>query len=315
MSVLDFKEIPSANAGDGKQDTFEFLTRDCLNYLGHKVLEGPDRGADGGRDVIVDERRVGVGGETVLRWLVSCKHNAHSGKSVTTDDEHDIRDRIEKYNCQGFIAFYSTLPSAGLGSKLKPEALKAEVQVFDCQKIEGKLLGLSKGIELAARYFPKSIDALKTENPRPAAIFTEDPALRCAYFGKDLLVPESHGIIVVWTRLRTDYKTEKEHFEDIYWCCKGFCDQKLADARGLEGLLDGWEDIPDVMMPIIFVKWVMSIVNVLRSGVTYSDEAFSQLKEFMLQVFPFIARHLTAKEKEKVQSLAMIPEFLGGLGY
>lgn len=66
------------------------------------------------------------------------------------------------------------------------------------------------------------------------------------------------------------------------------------------GLIDGWEDISDVMMPTVFIKWVMSIMNELRSGTLYSDEAFGELKTFLLNVYPFACRHLT--EKERVQS-------------
>lgn len=99
--------------------------------------------------------------------------------------------------------------------------------------------------------------------------------------------------------------------------CRGHCDSALAqDIRSQTNqLVDGWEDISDVMMPIIFIKWVMSILNEQRNGVVYSEEAFKSLKEFMLQVFPYVSRHLTAQETERVKSLGMIPSYLGGLDY
>lgn len=78
MPQLDFKEIPQANLANGKQDTFEMFAREFLELVGYKVLSGPDRGSDLGRDLIVLETRSGVGGETYVRWLVSCKHKAHS---------------------------------------------------------------------------------------------------------------------------------------------------------------------------------------------------------------------------------------------
>ena len=56
-------------------------------------------------------------------------------------------------------------------------------------------------------------------------------------------------------------------------------------------------------------------MNELRSGDTYSDEAYESMKEFLLQVFPYICRHLTEKEKERIKSLTEIPAYLGGLGY
>ncbi len=310
MAILNFKEIPPSNSGKGNQDTFELFARDFFSYLGYKVLEGPDRGADGGRDILLEETRVGVGGEIQLKWLVSCKHKAHSGGSVTPEDESDIRDRLEKFGCQGFIAFYSTLPSAGLSQKLKQSVLKAEVQVFDCAKIESKLLGSSSGIELTQRYFPASIDNWQTENPKPARIFSEEPELHCENCHKDLLTQDSHGIIVIWTVPRSDYEKEKERNEDIYWCCKGFCDDKLSASRRAKGLIDSWEDIPDIMIPTVYVKWIMTVMNELRSGVAYSDAAFDKLKCFLLQTYPFVARHLTTSEKERLKSLMMIPSYL-----
>jgi hypothetical protein len=57
--------------------------------------------------LIVEELRNGLGGETKINWLVSCKHYSFSGKSVSQQDELNIRDRVEACNCDGFIGFYS----------------------------------------------------------------------------------------------------------------------------------------------------------------------------------------------------------------
>ena len=106
MSILDFKEIPEAHIASGLQDTFELFARDFLKFVGYKIITDPDRGADGGVDLIVEESRTGVGGETIIRWLVSCKHKAFSGNSVNPGDDANIRDRVEANECQGFIGFY-----------------------------------------------------------------------------------------------------------------------------------------------------------------------------------------------------------------
>lgn len=174
----------------------------------------------------MEEKRAGVGGETSVKWLVSCKHKAFSGRSVTPNDEIDIRDRIEKFECGGFIGFYSTVPSSGLSEKLQSKVLKAEVQVFDREKIEKLLLGSTAGVELAKRYFPISVKKWSLENPQPSKIFSEDEdtELKCNNCGKDLLNPDSNGIIVYWHSIPASYETEKENIEEIYWCCKGHCD-------------------------------------------------------------------------------------------
>lgn len=261
------------------------FARDFFEYLGYTVLQGPDRGADGGRDILLGEKRAGVGGETSVKWLVSCKHKAFSGGSVTPNDESDIRDRIECFKCKGFIGFYSTIPSSGLAGKLLPEKLKAEVQVFDREKIEKSLLGSPDGVELAKRYFPKSIEKRLLENPQPSKIFSEDEdtELKCDNCGKNLLDPEPNGIVVYWRHIPTNYKIE-------------------------------WEDIPDVIIPTVYVMRIMAVINQLRSGVIFSDSAFENQKQFFIAVFPHVSRHLTSREKERLKSLMSIPACVGGMG-
>lgn len=313
MSAIDFKEIQEAHLGGGMQDTFELFARDFLAYLGYKIEEDPSRGADGGKDILVTERRNGVGGETTIRWLVSCKHKAHSGASVNHQDEVNIRDRVEAHHCNGFVGFYSTLASSGLSDALKGLSTKTEVQVFDREKIESYILKSPEGLHLAKRYFPKSITAWIGENPKPAKVFSTHTALNCKHCGKNLLEPKQSGIIVLWHKL--DQASGKTHYDQVYWCCKGNCDQALAYSMRDKGYIDGWEDIPDVAIPLIFARWMMTPLNELNSGDTYSPDAFEKLKEFILSVYPFVARDATQEEQERIQRLTLIPAFLGGLGY
>ena len=317
MSILDFKEIPEAHIASGLQDTFELFARDFLKFVGYKIITDPDRGADGGVDLIVEESRTGVGGETIIRWLVSCKHKAFSGNSVNPGDDANIRDRVEANECQGFIGFYSTIASSGLAGNLEGLKGKIEYQIFDREKIEDHLLHSARGLEIAERYFPKSLSAWKTENPQPAKIFAEKPRLQCKVCHKELFEQDDHGIITIWQKMSHHRVNDAKHFEHIFWVCRGRCDDVLTQymRKKDKTLIDGWEDISDVLMPTIFIKWIMTIMNELRSGDTYSDEAYESMKEFLLQVFPYICRHLTEKEKERIKSLTEIPAYLGGLGY
>ncbi|MBQ0398668.1 restriction endonuclease [Providencia rettgeri] len=318
MPVLDFKEIPEAHKATGLQDTFELFARDFLLFMGYKIITDPDRGADGGVDLIVEEKRTGVGGETIVRWLVSCKHKAHSGASVSPTDDYNISDRLVANKCQGFIGFYSTLASSGLSSILTGMNERSEFQIFDREKIERELIHSSKGLEIAERYFPISLDNWKTENPKPVKIFAEEPSLCCKVCKKELLEQEDNGVITFWERSRENYDTESKYYEYIYWACRGNCDRTIQNyirkVKGLD-LIDGWEDIEDVMIPTIFIKWIMTIMNEIRSGVIYSDDAFSDLKDFILNIYPFVCRNLTSSEKEQLKNLMMIPSYLGGMGY
>lgn len=311
MPVLDFTEMPEAHTASGEQDSFEMFARELLAHLGYRIVGNPNRGADGGKDLIAEEKRVGVGGESIIKWLVSCKHKAHSGNSVRPADESNIRDRVESNACQGFLGFYSTLPSSGLTTKIDGLKHKLEAQVFDKEIIESHLLRSSDGIEIAKRYFPVSIKKWQTENPEPIKIFSEEPQLVCAYCGKDLLKPKFSGIIVCWEKIKEDY------VEEVYWCCKGHCDKALLSAhlsRGKE-IVDGWKDIPDIIIPHMFIKWVIVTLNELKDGTRYSDAAFAKLKEFLLNIYPFVARDLTTDEEKRLGSLMQIPSHLGGLGY
>ncbi len=138
--ILDFKEIPIANSGSGEQDTFELFARDFLQAIGYKIIQHPDRGADGKKDLIVQESRIGLSGSTNVKWLVSCKHYAHTGKSVSDTDEPNILDRVATHQCDGFLGFYSTLPATSLGRILDSLKSRIETQHFDKEQIESKLL-------------------------------------------------------------------------------------------------------------------------------------------------------------------------------
>ena len=131
--ILNFKEIPEANKGGGLQDTFELFTRDFLSHLGYRIIEDPDRGADGKRDLIVEERVVGLSDEYVIRWLVSCKHYAHSGNAVKDTDEINILERLKQHGCDGFMGVYSTICSTSLAYLLILLTVSFSEQCFSYQ--------------------------------------------------------------------------------------------------------------------------------------------------------------------------------------
>ena len=272
MAILNFTEIAQPTSGPGR-DSFELFSREFLNLLGYKVLEDPDRGADGGRDLIVEEVRTGIAGETTVRWLVSCKHKAHSGGSVTPQDETDIHDRVRTHGCTGFLCLYSTVPSVGLSGKLTATERPFEVCVYDSEKIERHLLNSLNGVKLAERFFPKSIQHWQREYPTPAKIFSAQSDLHCKYCDRSLLKADSSGIVVSWTRYSEDTERPHRHTEHTYWCCKGQCDAVLESRyrQRSPGFVYAWEDIPDLKIPIVFIRWVMvPTFNELRAGETYS---------------------------------------------
>jgi hypothetical protein len=278
MPALDFTEIPPGNKSGGNQDTFEMFARDYLKVLGYEIADGPDRGQDGGRDLIAIERRRGIVGETIVRWLVSCKHKAHSGESVRTGDETNIVDRLSAHECEGFIGFYSSVPSSPLSSRLKGlknsrEGLK--IQVFDNESIENELLKSLGGQRVAERYFPVSYAEWRRENPKPVLIFDDQDSLYCENCSKDLLNPPG-GIVVLWEEYDPRNRATTKKYKDIYWCCKGYCDKVLSQKYGRERLTDGWEDIEDLVVPFVYARWFVTMLNQQREGVVYSDVFFKK---------------------------------------
>lgn len=312
MPAIDFTEIPVPTAGPGR-DRFELFARDVLDLLGFKILEGPDRGADGGRDLIVEERRTGVAGESLIRWLVSCKHKAHSGASVSPADEPDINDRLHTHGCRGFLGFYSTVPSGGLSAKLTGSAEKFDSLIYDPERIERSLLGSVDGVQLAKRYFPVSIAKWQATDRGPAKIFADPVDIACDYCGKSLLNPKPHGIVTLWHRFNHE-GVDRSRTEFIYFACKGHCDQRLRGKLHAQRMIDGWEDISDLVIPTIYIRWVMSTLNEFHENKTYTDVAFEKMKELLISLFPIICRHPSEEDAERVRSLQRLPGYLGGLG-
>ncbi len=312
MPALNFTEIATPTAGPAR-DRFELFARDTLELLGFKVVAGPDRGADGGRDLILEERRTGVAGETNVRWLVSCKHKAHSGASVNPGDESDVQDRLNAHQCTGFLGFYSTVPSGGLTGKLSGAAGKFEFQIFDPERIEHSLLRSPEGLQLAARYFPISVAKWKASDRGPAKVFAESVDLHCDYCSKSLLFPEPHGIVTLWHKYENT-EVHSHRTEYIYFSCKGHCDDRLRQPLEAQKMIDGWEDISDLVIPTIYIKWVMSSLNELHGKKEYTDEAFGKLKDLFLNLFPLLCRHPSEEDVERVKALQRLPAFLGGLG-
>jgi hypothetical protein len=223
-----------------------------------------------------------------------------------------VSDRVRRFSAAGFIAFYSTLPSAGLADNLTAFRTQGtEVQVFDARRIEELLLRHPTGLSLARRYMPISAAVWAAEHPTPAPIFHPTPALECAFCGRNLLAPEPSGIVVFWYKL--DHATGARHNAEIYACCQGTCDSRLQPSRHALGLSDGWEQIDDICIPQVFCKWLVGPLNQLRGGDSYSDGAFEALKHIILSLYPHIARHPTTAESQRVRLLKAIPPLFGGL--
>jgi hypothetical protein len=145
----------------------------------------------------------------------------------------------------------------------------------------------------------------------PAPIFHKNPELKCARCGKDLLTPKPHGVVVIWERNNEEGQRKVEH---VYWCCKGTCDRILASRIRDKDMVDGWEDIEDLAIPIVYLRWIAATLNSLGKGRSYDPKALGAERDLLIGLFPHISRSLTSKGKERIRNLMMIPGALGGLG-
>ncbi len=299
--MIDFKEIL-----DG--ETWELFARDFLTELGFFIESSPDRGPDAGKDILVSEELVGSLGRYRLRWLVSCKHHSVSGKSVNETDEQNILERIEAFEADGFIGFYSTIPSSGLGTRLlalrNNQKIK-DFRIFDHKLIENHLVRVGYST-LLMRYFPESYKVVKPLH----LIVSEYISLNCKNCGKDLLKSlynEEYGGNVAFTRKtheNFDY-TQPDYVEEVYWSCKGDCDVLLQRKYWEErGLLTRWMDISDLAIPAYFLRFILSTMNVIRGETKiYSDAAYEQLKTFIMALAQKVLRETTARERDRVREL------------
>ena len=301
--VLDFKEIPQANKGSGVQDTFELFTRDFLTFLGYRIVQDPDRGADGKKDLIVDEVIKGITSEYTVRWLVSCKHYAHSGNAVKDSDEINISDRLKQHHCNGFMGVYSTLAATSLSGMLQGQE---NYIIFDHEKIESYLLDNLDGHRIACRYFPESFKKYQLENPTPAKIFDEEAELYCEYCGKNLLLESEHGNYVLLKEEDLENGGFGKQYKDMYFACCGECDHELKSICQEKGLSDlGWESIDDICNPAIWISKIMAFLNGIQQDQDMDDVAFEKMKKLFINTYPYVARHLTQKENMRVRSLLM----------
>lgn len=301
--MIDFKELDS----NGEQ--WELFARDFLSEIGFIIESPPDRGSDLGKDMIVIENLDGILAKYPFRWLVSCKNYAVSERSVTEDDEKSLLERTKGFNCDGFMGFYSTLPSAGLNSRLMQLKTNKELQdykIFDSRLIENYLVkvGFSR---LVMRFFPNSYKTLK-----PLHLITDKYIpLECEFCGKDLLEELNKEGFQANIALARKYGDDQTLVEDIYWACSENCDKIVEqNLYKNKGLLTGWVHISDLTIPAWYMRWILTTINELHSGTCkYTDTAFKKMKMFILAVGQKVLREMTEKERARVLDLIRFQMF------
>lgn len=314
MPIIDFREIPEAQIATGKQDTFELFARDFfVDILKFKIISEPNRGADGGKDILCEEEQSGTLSENKVRWLVSCKHKAHSGRSVTPDDETNITDRVKQFNANGFIGFYSTLPSSGLNERLDALKKDCRVEIFDRGKIEDFILS-HRQYELLRRYFPNSYKnwyRIKGIH-EPSRILDKYYPLECKVCGCDLLKKacedesnQNRGNIA----FVLDPDTQK--IIDVYATCAGSCDRKMQSILASKGLYTAWDSINDLLIPTLYLRRLMALINQFAHDRSeFELPALEKYKNILIAISQYVFRQQSDNELERAKDLAELPDGL-----
>ena len=148
--MIDFKELPE----DGIK--FEQLSRELLKRSGFEV-HWTGVGQDNSRDLIIIEKAEGTLAPFKRKWLVSCKHFAHSNKSVGLSDIQNITDQCAAIDATGFLLVCSTQPTSSVIRRFEEieNQGKLILRYWDSIEIE-KRLDTPETFPLIHIFFPKS---------------------------------------------------------------------------------------------------------------------------------------------------------------
>ena len=153
--MFNFKELSDDGQG------LELLVREILFNKGFRVYWS-GKGADGGRDLLCYEERDSLFIKDSKEWLIQCKHNAVSGKSVGLSDLDDIVDSCSHHNAEGYLLVCSTYPSSKVVERLEGISSNPKNNIsatyWDAVKLE-QLLTTPELWRVAQTFFPKSTNA------------------------------------------------------------------------------------------------------------------------------------------------------------
>ena len=305
--MIDFKEIAQANNPNGKQDLFEMFARELLEAMGFKIIRGPTRGPDDRKDMIVSEKRPGTLGTTEVKFLVSCKHLAHSGKSVGNAEEPDIIGRLRNNGCKGFIGFYSTIISSSLerelhSSRENNQSDFIELSILDRAKINEWLHSSSQTKKVLKRYFPEYYKNYY-QHEIDSKIYRDKPEILCKICGENIIstldgyvVEHKEMIFLKETDEHPRYKVR-----DITFCCKGcFAEVErtfIMPMNSRSSFQLHKVELKDLTNPLHYINYLHNKIRCLHNDSNYFDEGPYRIWiKFYQAMFYFVSRFHETKQ-------------------
>lgn len=315
---IDFREIPPANRADGSQDEFELFARDLFKALGFLIDIDVGRGGDDRKDFIACEKVEGKLSSHENRYLVSCKHFAHSGnqKSVGNSNETDILGRLRIHKCDGFIGFYSTVASSALIREiniLKKEysVEKKTYEIIDHSRIFSLLVLNESTLGVFKKYLPSSF-SLYMKNDINSGLYRAEPQICCEICGVNILYNFEGGVVRIQC-----YNRSYNHFTGreggcsmlhnmVFYCdnCKSSVDS-LIKSKYPYNFDIFWYEILKYTDPMFFIERTMEDV---KFSAVFSDyfadiDTFRKWNIFTRSMFYYVSRKYDLKKEGNGASL------------
>lgn len=232
MGILDFTEICSANPSHKSvkhskpglsrcPSDFELFAQEFFSEVkGFEIFRTVSVGPDLGIDIGVEQRTE----HGSIRWLVSCKHYAHSNGNIPVKHEYGIVEKVKSWQCDGFIPFYTGVPTSSLSQLIDGAEGFIKVERYYKDRIERELLTDPAGSVIAARYFPKSLANHYRKIISPVEKYTERDVIlennaanllgMSSYYGDDTSqIPHSVSRLVKYANIMAGFQKHKPYFD------------------------------------------------------------------------------------------------------
>lgn len=300
--AIDFREIPPGNKSEFP-DAFELFARDFFEALGYRIIRGPGRGPDKGIDLLISEERKGIDGSSTFQFTVSCKHNAHSltGNSVGVNED-DFSDRVVREGSQGFIGFYSTVPSTPLISRIENMMSKVpefkEYKLFDYAEIEKRLTLNSRMFSVYKQHLPESYRKI-LKGFAKSNVYPNEPAIGCDECKTDILLSLRGAVAHVTqnTISPRNGSTVPQLLEVCFACdeCRDSVEEKALRRHSRGGnsfaVLIYWREIADYCKPEIYIRQLRNDLKFIAYHKNYfvGDSGMRWLR-FFEAMFYYVSR-------------------------
>jgi hypothetical protein len=126
-------------------------------------------------------------------------------------------------------------------------------------------------------------------------LFDKYEPLECHVCKRDLFT--DFNAVIAFIQSNDDF------VDDVYWACKGKCDEIKQEWASNKNADTEWEDIRDLTNPIEFQRWQIAILNRIKRKDGISDVAFCKIRDFILCMGQFVYREPSGDERKRFLKL------------